>query len=506
MRSNASTAAGPWLCVLTIAIFLSIAWGALAFGSVYAWAFTPLRIACLTIGLASLVVNASARVNWRVAASVLAIAAACGLQLAPLPPGTLKWISPATDHLLRQYDVAYANGIALAHPLSIDPVSTWRGLTFLGCFGMLLVGLARILTRREVCRIAALIAALGTLLALGAIIQRAAFAGKVYGFWQPLMAGTPFGPFLNRNHFAGWMLMALPLTVGLFCGLVARSMLGAGSGCRVPGRDSQRDSRVGMSWRSRLLWFSSPAASRVILVGFAIVAMALSLILSMSRLGLCGFATALLLAGWFVLRNRVTRTHRAVAGAYLLLLVVGSGASLRVGLDQSIARFTDPGARDLGGRLPIWADTARIIRDFPLGGTGLNTYGTATLFYQTTLPDEHLREAHNDYLQLAAEGGLLLGIPIAAALALFVREVYQRFRDASDEVTVYWIRTGAVTGLVAVALQSIGEFSLQMPGNAALFAVLCAIAIHKSRQQYPHALTNRLTPPRPPLPTLAKLS
>lgn len=461
--------------VFTIAIFVSIAWGALAFGSVYAWAFTPLRIACFTIGLASLVVNASARVNWRVAASVMAIAVACGLQLAPLPLGTLKWISPATDRVLRQYDVAYANGIALAHPLSIDPASTWQGLTFLGCFGMLLVGFARILTRREVCRITALITALGTLLALGAIIQRATFGGTVYGFWQPLMPGTPFGPFLNRNHFAGWMLMALPLSVGLFCGLVARSMTKRGSLDGV--------ACTGVSWRSRLLWLSSPAASRVILAGFAIVAMALSLVLSMSRLGLCGFAAALLLAGWFVQRNRVTRTHRAVAGAYLLLLVVGSAASVRVGLDQSIARFSDPGARDLGGRLPIWSDTARIIRDFPLGGTGLNTYGTATLFYQTTLPDEHLREAHNDYLQLAAEGGLLLGIPIATALALFVREVYQRFRYASDEVTVYWIRTGAVTGLVAVALQSIGEFSLQMPGNAALFAVLCAIAIHKSRQE-----------------------
>jgi O-antigen ligase len=448
----------------------------------------------LAIGLAAFVVKARGGVNWRITASIVAIALACGLQLAPLPPGALQRISPATDQLLQQYDVAYANGIARVHPLSIDPASTWRGLTFLACFGLMLVGLARILTKREVCRIAVLITGLGTLLALGAIVQRATFAGRVYGFWQPLMPGTPFGPFLNRNHFAGWMLMALPLTVGLFCGLVARSM-------------SQRAAAEGRafidnSWRRRLLWFSSPSASQVILVGFAIVSMALSLVLSMSRLGLCGFMTALLLSGWFVKRNRGMRTHRAVAGAYLVLVVVGSAASLRVGLDQSIARFTDPGARDLGGRLPIWSDTARIIRDFPLGGTGLNTYGTATLFYQTTLPDEHLREAHNDYLQLAAEGGLLLGIPIAAALALFAREVYQRFRDASDELTVYWIRTGAVTGLVAVALQSIGEFSLQMPGNAALFAVLCAIAIHKSRGTT-HALADHLRQPHPTLPALS---
>jgi len=123
----------------------------------------------------------------------------------------------------------------------------------------------------------------------------------------------------------------------------------------------------------------------------------------------------------------------------------------------------------------------RIIRDFPLVGTGFNTYGIATLFYQTTIPEAHLNEAHNDYLQLAAEGGLLLGMPIVVAVMIFVCEVYRRFREASDEVTRYWIRAGAVTGLVAIAFQSVGEFSLQMPGNAALFTVLCAIAIHKSR-------------------------
>lgn len=494
MKSDAHGTGGPLSRALTIAIFVSIAWGAFAFGSVYSWASAPLRVACFAIGLAALMVNARGGVNWRITASVVAIALACGLQLTPLPPAILQWISPATDHLLRQYDVAYANGIAGGHPLSIDPVSTWRGLTFLGCFGLLLIGLARILTRREVCRIAALITGLGTLLALGAIAQRATSAGQVYGFWQPLMPGTPFGPFLNRNHFAGWMLMALPLTVGLFCGMVARSMSQRGRTDGTVFTDN--------SWRRRVLWFSSPSASRVILVGFAVVSMALSLVLSMSRLGLCGFVMALLLAGWFVKRNQVMRTHRAVAGAYAVLLVVGSVASLRVGLDQSIARFTDPGARDLGGRLPIWSDTARIIRDFPLSGTGLNTYGTATLFYQTTLPDEHLREAHNDYLQLAAEGGLLLGIPIAAALALLAREVYQRFRDASDELSVYWIRTGAVTGLVAIGLQSIGEFSLQMPGNASLFAVLCAIAIHKSRGTT-HTLADPLTQPRPTLPALS---
>jgi len=131
-------------------------------------------------------------------------------------------------------------------------------------------------------------------------------------------------------------------------------------------------------------------------------------------------------------------------------------------------------------RPAIWADTLRVVKDFWLTGTGLNTYGVSTLYYQTAVPGQHLREAHSDYLQLAAEGGLLLGIPIVLTIFAFALEVRRRFRQ--DTGSVWWIRMGAVIGLVAIALQSIGEFSLQMPSNAAMFAVVAGLAIHDGRR------------------------
>jgi O-antigen ligase len=89
----------------------------------------------------------------------------------------------------------------------------------------------------------------------------------------------------------------------------------------------------------------------------------------------------------------------------------------------------------------------------------------------------HLREAHNDYLQLAIEGGLLLGAPIAAAAVMFAAAVRRQFGSPAD--WTYWIRLGAVTGILAIAVQSLVEFSLQMPGNATFLAVLCALALHR---------------------------
>jgi O-antigen ligase len=101
----------------------------------------------------------------------------------------------------------------------------------------------------------------------------------------------------------------------------------------------------------------------------------------------------------------------------------------------------------------------------------------ATLFYQTSVPGFHLREAHNDYLQLAAEGGVLLAVPILCTVAFLARDVRRRLADSSG--SSYWIRLGAITGLIAIALQSTVEFSLQMPGNAALAATLLGIALHR---------------------------
>lgn len=482
MNARTADRSGRLLRALSVLIIGAIAWGALAFGAVYPWAYTPLLIASLTIAMLSFAVDSHATFNRPVAMSLLAVGLTIAVQLLPVTRSTLHQISPGSDGVLERYDLSYANFVTERHVLSIDPPSTRRALAFLASFGLLLIGLSRVLAGRHVKRLATWITALAALVALVGIVQRAGFNGRIYGVWEPQMPSSPFGPFINRNHFAGWMLMALPLAVGLFCAHIARGMRGL-LGSATGGADREGS----LPWRRRFLWLSSPDASQSVLIGFAIVAMALSLVLSLSRLGLCGIAIALLVSGRFVMRHRSQRGERAIAYGFVALLIVVSSASVWAGLDQGVARFSDPGARDLGGRLPIWADTARIIRDFPIAGIGLNTYGTAMLFYQTTLPEEHVRQAHNDYLQLAAEGGVLVGIPIALAIVIFIREVYLRFREGNDNPTIYWIRTGAVAGLAAVALQSIGEFSLQMPGNAMLFTVLCAIALHKSRRDT-HAL------------------
>jgi O-antigen ligase len=441
----------------------AVVWGAVAFGAVYPWAYWPLAIGCALAGLSGLFWRETApagAVPTAFAMALAGIAAAVLVQLVPLPPGALAALSPATPPLLAAYNPPAPAGIVTWHSLSVGPFSSVTALALFGGLALLVVGLARAMSVTGARGLAVAIVTFGVLLALVAIIQKPLFTGKIYGFWTPQMGGSPFGPFVNKNHFAGWMLMGLPLALALLCSGVARAM---------------RHVRPG--WRNRLLWFSSPEASRLVLLGAGALVMALSLVLTMSRSGMSALALALALTGWLVVRRRQTRSRKVAATAYLVLVAVLVVAW--VGAGAIVSRFSAADWSEFNNRRGAWIDAATIASTFPVAGTGLNTYSTATLFYQQHDLTHHYAQAHNDYLQLAAEGGLLLGIPILIALAVFIREVRRRFRERADDETTWWLRAGAVTGLTAIALQETVEFSLQMPGNAVLFAVLVGIAIHK---------------------------
>ena len=450
-------------------ILLAVAWGALAFGAVYPWAYRPLLALVMLLGVWGLVVPG--RYGQR--STNKPIAVACGLlilavlvQLVPLPHDLLAAVSPAADRYLRGHQIGYAilvsAGQSISHPLSIDPARTWLGLALLVGLALFVLGVARALDGVQIRQLASGLIVLGAVLAIVGITQKVAYNGKIYWFWTPIATSfTPFGPFVNRNHFAGWMLMALPLGLGFFIGLVMRGMRGINSG-----------------WRSRIGWFATADASRIVLVAMGILVMTLSFVMTFSRSGITCFMVALLLAGAVVVRRAIGRAQRAVIVVFLCALAVAAVWS--VGLDPLALRF-DFTDREVDMRLGAWRDALSVARRYPVFGTGLDTYGVSMSAYQTYRVDTlHFAEAHDDYLQLLAEGGVLLAVPAVVVIALFVREVRHRFRERLDDLTGYWIRVGAVTGVVAIGLQELVDFSLQMPGNAALFALLCAIAVRRA--------------------------
>jgi O-antigen ligase len=225
-------------------------------------------------------------------------------------------------------------------------------------------------------------------------------------------------------------------------------------------------------------------AHRVLVIGAAALAMSLALVVTGSRSGLASLALGLAVVAvlmWRRLPNQAVRL--AVAGYVVLVLVAAVGWA---GVNSTIDRFA-PASRDLNSRAAAWRDTLTVIRDFPWAGVGLGAFGDAMLVYQTGPREVIYLQAHNDYLQFAAEGGVLVGVPALVLVILILHQVRRRLASGDDRPTVAWMRAGAVGGLAAIAAQSLVEFSLRMPGNVVLFVVLLALAVHRPARPPAHA-------------------
>jgi O-antigen ligase len=442
-------------------LIVALVWGAFAFGAVYPWAYWPLAAASVLVAACAFTSGRAVRSRplMVLATALCLVGAAIAVQLVPLSLGTLAALSPGTVRALGQLNPAVAVQAVSRHPISLDAGLTARGLTLFAANAMLMLGCARLFSFRGSRRFAEALTVVGAALALTGMMQQPLFAGKIYGFWTSFDGGDSYGPFVNRNHFAGWMLMALPVTLGLLCAGTARGLAG-----------------IKPTWRDRLLWLSSPEANRLILLAAAAAVMALALVLTMSRSGISALAVSVVVTSSFVLwRQRGVRRGLTLAYLGMLVVVVVGWA----GADLIAARFSNANWDGINGRRGAWSDAAAVAKRFPLTGSGLDTYGLTMVLYQQHDMMQSYTEAHNDYLQLAAEGGALVVVPAVLALVAFAVAVRRRFAEEIS-TTAYWLRLGAVTGLLAIALQETVEFSLQMPGNAVLFAAVCGIALHRT--------------------------
>ena len=452
---------------------LLAAWGALAFGAEYPWAYAPLLVFGATVGLLGLatpVPDAGRFPPVAVALGLGLVAAAPVVQVIPLPEPLLAHLSPA--RAAHDWPALYAAALpgapeapagAASSTISIEPSRTVVGLAFAGGLSLLFLGATRALGVVRPSGLARGLIVLGVVVALVGIVQAAGGGPAVYGFWYPRKAGAPTAPFINANHFAGWMLMTLSVAVGYLGGGAARAL-------RVASPD----------WRGLAGWSGSREGGEMLLAGFAVLVMALSILVTRSVSGMACLAAALGASALWAFRRQAGRCRLLMPAALAAVLAAAVAWAGVEAVGGEIAA-TWATAFDADGRVGIWRDTLCIVRDFPLAGTGLNTYGIAMLAYQTPGAEARAVEAHNDYLQLVAEGGLLLGVPVVVAAGVFAREVRRRFREARDDTRTRWLRAGAVTGIAAVALQELVDFSLQMPGNAVLFVLLMAMAAHRPR-------------------------
>jgi O-antigen ligase len=401
--------------------------------------------------------------DWSLLACLLGVA----LQLIPLAAAARGRLSPHALTVDRVVALDPNPAMAQAHPLSVDVEATGWALLLASAYIVVFWCARATFSSGGVRTTVRGIAWLGMALTMLVVVQRATSPGLLYWTWQPISAGaSPYGPFVNRNALASWLAMALPLVIGY---ALARHESRRGRG---HGRSRREEAIPGTAIDSTQLWL---AGSAILMTG--------GLLASMSRAGILGGGIGLI-AFVLVSRRRFggTRAFLSMLAGLVVLVVL---ASAYANLNTLALRLTETTELGPWGRVAIWRDTWRMVRDFWLPGVGAGAFQQAMLVYQQGSREFFFNQAHNEYLQLLAEGGLLIAVPavlaLLAAIGLIVRAL------AADRSPIFWIRAGAACGVIAVAVQGVWDTGLRTPANGVLFAVIAAVAMHDLRPASPRA-------------------
>lgn len=293
--------------------------------------------------------------------------------------------------------------------------------------------------------------AVNTILAVCALVALVgigqSFIGKA--LWQ---RGT-FGPFVNRNHFAGFMVMGVGLAGGLL---------------------------IGRSVRRELL---AVYGSVLLLLGAGVL-------LSASRGGVLALGAEILFLALVALPIALTGSRRSPGRGALILrsfgaLLIGGAAivgSLYLVGSEGLVRNISQTANEIDGRLPlderysrrdIWQATSRMIADHPWFGVGLGAFPFAYTRYDQSSGAQRVEQTHNDYLQILADAGLVGGLLTLVFVILFFVSAFRAARTHHRRRRS--IVLGALSGCFAIAIHSFVDFNLQVTANAQLFLALLAL-------------------------------
>lgn len=332
--------------------------------------------------------------------------------------------------------------------LSLDAEATRLTIAILSALLVAFFIGANFITKRE--RLHAFsnfLSVYGLAIAIFAMLQYFTWNGRFYWLRPTLSAiSLPFGPFVNHNHFAGYIELLVSIPVAL---IVVRGV--------------RKEERA--------------------FYGFVAAMMALALIVSLSRGGMVSLLAELMFV--VVLSRQLpalakqklsgVRSRFVQAGALLALVGTITAGVIWIGADPVVNRIAGSDQETFfSSRGWIWRDTWRVIAMHPILGSGLGAF-------QTVYPNHSqydgslgvVAQAHNDYLQALADGGIItLGLVI-----WFIVLVSLDLRCAlrSSDPFLAGLALGCGAGIFGIMVHSLFDFNLQLPSNSLLFLLLVSI-------------------------------
>jgi O-antigen ligase len=434
---------GPVRC----AVLAMLASAPLAVGSAYPTAWVPLLVVAFGVGIFSLYRERRLRASGVVMPDLpgdkglLVLLALVAVQLVPLPPALLSWVSPGSYAF---YNDPLLLPLSQWRPITASPADTARGLLFLAGMALLYLSVYRefdhpVWKRR----MAKTVVGVGFVMTIEALVQEAYAARVIYGLYRPPWDWAVFGPYVNRNMFAGYMLMAVPL----------------GAGLATEALEDLR--RVWRRRRTGWLALGDPEGSAFFLWATVAMVLVVGLLATRSRGAILGLAV------WAIVVPIVSRRRWPTAVAMLLVGLLGLAW---FGFETQRQAFLARGGVRDSVRLAIWEDSLKLIPMHPVFGSGFNAFGTAHPPRQGVFQTEWIGTTHNEYLQALVDLGAL---GLLATLALVVTLLVHGLRTARQGA----FHAGLFGSVVAVLAHNLVDTNWQLPANAATFVALAGMLV-----------------------------
>jgi len=233
-------------------------------------------------------------------------------------------------------------------------------------------------------------------------------------------------------------------------------------------RESTKKGRF-MNWRQRL----AALDGKTILIAFGVVVMILGLLFSASRMGILSLLLAFSLIS---LAFGDLQKAMKFSKASVLILSLGILWGVWIGLDAVISGFFAV-PNDFKLRWMIWGSTFDILKDFPVLGSGLGTFGQIFPMYRSFHIRGVVTHAENDFLQLASEVGVVgAGLLLVLFVYLFCKAAAGILKLPNREPLRY-IGISGLISILALTFHSIVERNIQVPANAFLFTFIWALVL-----------------------------
>lgn len=291
------------------------------------------------------------------------------------------------------------------------------------------------------------VSAFGFAVALFALLQSASSQEKLYWLITPRNGGWVYGPYVNHNHYAGLMEMLIPVPLVIACSHFAHGVM-----------------------------------KRLAIIAAAI--MTATLFLSGSRGGMIAFLVELSVLGFFLVRQK-SKSKLRITWMFILFPIIMVCLLAWLGGSEFANRVTSINTEtrtELSGgmRMQITRDGLRMFKQKPLLGYGLDTFPVIYPEFRSFYTDVWINEAHNDYLQILIETGVLGFCVMLWFLWTMYSHAIKKLSAWPDD------RNGVVTlaamlGCTGILVHSFVDFNLHIPANAAIFYTLCTLAAMEPR-------------------------